>query len=49
MAKLTEEKAQEIRRRAALGESFKSLAMEFGVSDVMIRLVVRRKNWTHVE
>lgn len=48
-AKLTDDDVLEIRRRyAAGGETYNSLGAEFGVSNVTIGVVVRRKGWTHV-
>ncbi len=46
-AKLTDEKVSEIRSRYAVGNVFqKNLAKEFGVSQMSISFIVRRKNWT---
>lgn len=43
--KLTWEKADDIRRRAAAGEGQKELAAEFGVSQVRISQIIRGKAW----
>ena len=42
--KLTDEQVREIRRRAALGELQRVLALEFGVARSAISNIVRRKN-----
>jgi len=47
-AKLTAPQVTEIRIRRQHGEKLKSLAEEFGVSETMISLIVRRRNWQHV-
>ena len=47
-AKLTTENVIEIRRRAASGERYTDLGRAFGVTDVLIGLIVRRKSWKHV-
>lgn len=47
-AKLTEDQVREIRRRRALGALQVPLAQEFGVSQRMISLIVRREKWAHV-
>ncbi len=44
-AKLTEPNVREIRRLASLGLEYTEIARRFGVSDVAIGLVVRRKVW----
>ena len=49
LSKLTEDKVKEIRRRAALGESFYDIAEEFNMSDVSIRDVAKGLTWKHVE
>ena len=47
-AKLNESKVREIRRRAAVGERLYEIARDFGVSDVLVSRIVRRKQWAHV-
>lgn len=47
-AHLTAKQVQEIRVRAAAGERFVHLGVEFGVSDVNIGHIVRRHTWRHV-
>jgi hypothetical protein len=47
-AKLTEAQVREIRRLAAGDQSLRSIAAQFGVSDTLIGLVVKRKFWRHV-
>jgi hypothetical protein len=47
-AKLTAEKVSTIRRRAAAGETQRSLAAEFGMSQPTISEIVRRVIWRHV-
>ncbi len=47
-SKLTADDVLEIRRRAANGESARSIAKDFPVSQVSISKVVRRETWTHV-
>lgn len=49
LAKLTERAVREIRERAARGEQFISIAAAFGVSDVNVGLIVRRRTWAHVD
>jgi DNA-binding GntR family transcriptional regulator len=49
-AKLTEDAVRSIRQRYALGNiTQRLLAIEYGVSDMLIRNVIRRKAWAHVE
>jgi len=47
-AKLNPQKVIEIRQRRKGGESLKSLARSFGVSDHAIKQVVEQKTWRHV-
>lgn len=48
-SKLTESQVVEIlRRHATLGETERSLAVEYGVTVSAIHLVVTRQNWRHV-
>lgn len=47
-AKLSEQQVQEIRVRAAGGQSVNSLAKEFGVTQGVARKVVLRELWKHV-
>lgn len=47
-AKLTEYRVQQIRTRSAGGESYRSLAKEFGVTYGLIGHIVRRRLWRHV-
>lgn len=48
LAKLTEEKVRDIRRRAAAGETPAALAREFDVTDSTLSRVVLRKTWKHI-
>lgn len=48
MAKLTEEKVAEIRRRLACGETGRSLAREYGVGESRISAVKLGRRWRHV-
>lgn len=47
-ARLTAEQVLAIRARAAQGVRFTWLAAEFGVSDVNIACIVKRRTWRHV-
>jgi hypothetical protein len=48
-AKLTEDAVREIRRKWAAGEATQTqMGREYGVSQVIISSVVRRKTWKHV-
>jgi hypothetical protein len=47
MAKLTEAKVAEIRRRRSAGERLKVLAHAFSVSEATISLIARRKIWAN--
>jgi hypothetical protein len=47
-AKLTADQVDVIRRRYAEGELQIHLASEFGVTQGLIGVIVRRENWTHV-
>lgn len=50
LAKLTETKVVNIRRLYATGNhSYKTLAFKFGVTNVLIGMIVRRKIWKQVE
>jgi hypothetical protein len=48
LAKLTERKVAEIRRRHAAGERPVNLARDFGVSTFTVYKILSRKTWTHV-
>lgn len=48
MAKLTEVKVLENRRRASDGETRGSLAQESGVSTACITGIVLRRRWRHI-
>ena len=49
MSKVTEEQADEIRRRYEAGGVYqRELGEEFGLHQTMVSLIVRRKNWRHV-
>jgi hypothetical protein len=48
-AKLTESDVRELRRLAAEGASYKSLATQFGIAPVNARAIVLRLHWRHVE
>ena len=47
-AKLSAHAVSSIRLRASAGESQKALGVEFGISQSMVSLIVRRKKWSHV-
>lgn len=47
-AKLTESQVRQIRSRVAAGESQRAIAREFGLNNMSVSLLVRRKNWSHV-
>jgi len=47
-SKLSAEQVQAIRQRAAKGETLASLAREYGMSDVNIGDIVRRRTWRHI-
>jgi hypothetical protein len=46
-AKLTEAQVIEIRRRAET-EYQRVIARDFGITQAMVSLIVRRENWTHI-
>jgi DNA-binding transcriptional regulator YiaG len=46
MARLTEEQAREIKRRRAAGESGRSLAREFNISEQTVALINTGKQWS---
>lgn len=46
-AVLTEQNVRDIRKLFADGASYKQLSSHFGVSDVSIGRIIRRKNWAH--
>jgi len=48
-SKLTEENVQEIRERSGNGETYQSLADEFGVVKSTIGFIVNRETWKHVK
>lgn len=48
LAKLTNEKVIEIRKRRAAGEETKKLGLEFGVMDTNISQICRGTTWKHV-
>lgn len=47
-SKLTAEQIQEIRTARATGARLKALAAQYGVTETMISLIARRRNWQHV-
>jgi hypothetical protein len=47
-AKLTDQTAREIRDRVAGGESQRSVARRYGVSQATVHYVARRKHWSHL-
>lgn len=47
-ARLMADQVLEIRARAAAGETKASIARAFGVSDVLVGLIVRRDTWAHL-
>lgn len=48
LAKLTETSIREIRAKRSLGESYRKLAAEYGVSHVSIKNICLGRTWTHV-
>ena len=48
-AKLTPDQVREIRRRGASGERQKDIAEDFGVCQVNVSAIIRRKTWSHVD
>jgi group I intron endonuclease len=48
LAKLNEDKVREIRRRRVEGESYDSLAADFGVHKERVKAVCNRRAWKHV-
>lgn len=48
-AKLDDQKVREIRALHAIGTSIAELARRYGVERVVVRGVVRRRRWKHVE
>ena len=48
-AKLSEEDVRKIRRMLAQGESVKTLALEFRVSEKAVRRIKNGTGWTHLE
>ena len=47
-SKLTEEAVRRIRNRVNAGESYRSVATDFGVNPATIGGIVRRERWSHV-
>jgi hypothetical protein len=47
-SKLTKVKVEEIRSRRDGGEKLVTIAKDMGVSETMISLIARRRNWQHV-
>jgi hypothetical protein len=47
-AKLTDQKALEIRRRRLAGEAARHLAAEFGVSDSLVCRIAKGRRWSHL-
>lgn len=47
-AKLTAAVVRDIRKRAAAGETHRSIARVYGVSKTCVGEIVRRENWAHV-
>jgi len=48
MAKLNEKAVREIRRRREAGESLKSIAVDFVISDRAVSKICLGKRWAHV-
>jgi hypothetical protein len=48
LAKLDDEAVREIRRRVAEGETQRGVASRFGIPQVAVWRIVRRKSWAHV-
>lgn len=48
LAKLTEEKVREIRRRVAAGETQTAVARDYAVTKGAVGHIVRRDTWTHI-
>lgn len=49
LAKVSEDDVREIRRRCARGESQSSVAADYGLTQVGVSCIVRRKTWAHVD
>jgi hypothetical protein len=49
LAKLTDERVREIRRRRQTGESYRTIAMDMGVSRQIASKAARGKTWAHVK
>lgn len=47
-AKITENDVRDIRRLRSEGKTLRELSGQFGVTQTMISLIYRRKNWCHV-
>jgi hypothetical protein len=48
-SKLTEHAVKDIRHRVLKGETQRSLAREYGVSEIVVSFAVNRKTWKHVD
>lgn len=48
-AKLTEEDVRKIRAACKSGRTQRDVAEEFGIHQVNVSLIIRRKRWAHVD
>jgi len=48
-ARLTDDQVREIRERAAAGENQSHIGADFGVTNLAVNAIHRRRNWTHVQ
>lgn len=48
-AKINDESVRDIRSRCSKGESQKSVALHYGLSQSSVSLIVNRINWSHIE
>lgn len=49
MSKLTTSQVKEIRRQHETGKTYRDISKAYGVSDVCIGLICRRKTWVNIE
>ena len=49
IAKLTESQVREIRQRAAAGENQSQIGADYGVTNLTVNAIHRRRNWKHIQ